>query len=139
MATTQQVQPITAQPQPIQLPALSLPAYQRLTEALVYDLRHVAGSEPRIRRGAGDLTSRRILSTAETGVYLFEAGDGRDYYQTTSFACSCPDAQQRKMRCRHAYSVTLYHAAVTEARFARLTSQYELTAKGSRVVTDGAA
>ena len=120
----------TTQPTPIALPALSLAHYQRLTDALVYDLRHVAGAEARIRRGAGDLTTRRTLATDELGVYLVESSVPGQYYRATTFRCTCPDALQRQVQCRHSYALPLLHAATDEARYRRLTARYELTSKG---------
>jgi len=115
---------------PITLPALSLAAYQQLTEALVYDLRHVAGAAARIRRGAGDLTTRRILTTDELGVYLVESSVPGQFYRATTFRCTCPDAMARQVQCRHSYALTLLHAATDEARYQRLTARYTLTSKG---------
>jgi hypothetical protein len=120
----------TTRPTPIVLPALSLAAYQQLTEALVYDLRHVLGAEARIRRGAGDLHTRRILATDEVGVYLIESSVSGQFYRATTFRCTCPDAMQREVQCRHSYALILLHAATDEARYQRLTARYTLTSKG---------
>jgi hypothetical protein len=120
----------TTQPTPITLPTLSLAAYAQLTEALVYDLRHVAGAEARVRRGAGDLHTRRILQDSELGVYLIESSVSGQYYRATTFRCTCPDALQRQVQCRHTYALTLLHAATDEARYQRLTARYQLTSQG---------
>lgn len=131
-------QDTTTAPQRIQLPPLPLAAYQRLTDALAYDLRHVAGAEARIRRGAGDLASRRILTTDELGVYLVESSTLGQFYRATTFRCTCPDAMARQVQCRHSYAILLYMASDNEARFARLTARYELTERGL-AATNGVA
>jgi hypothetical protein len=137
LAPSAPTQDTTTAPQRVQLPALSLAAYQRLTDALAYDLRHVTGAEARIRRGAGDLASRRLIPTDELGVYLVESSMPGQFYRTTTFRCTCPDALQREVQCRHSYALILLHAASDEARYQRLTARYTLTAQGLAALSKG--
>lgn len=53
-------------------------------------------------------------------------------YQTTTYTCTCPDAQQRARRCKHRYAVILYVAAEDERRYEALVASERvvLTPKG---------
>jgi hypothetical protein len=72
----------------------------------------------RIERGLAVAQLRRILPTATVGRYLVECGDVRGdagvplYYEATSLACCCPDAQHHPdRRCKHAWAVDILATA----------------------------
>jgi hypothetical protein len=76
------------------------------------------GERTRIERGLAVAQLRRILPTATVGRYLVECGDLRGgagvplYYEATSLACCCPDAQHHPdRRCKHSFAIEILATA----------------------------
>jgi hypothetical protein len=101
----------------VTLPDLSLPAFQatiRRVELAIPD------ATIRIRRGAQVLTTSHILATDQAGAYLVESSVPDLYYRATTVRCTCPDATQRRVVCKHSWALTILQSARIDARDAEL-------------------
>ncbi len=131
LETTPRPQDTTA-PAPVELPLLSRAGFARLVAIL--EGQH-PDELPRLRRGLDVLATKRIIETAETGVYLVESSYPGQFYRANTARCTCPDALGRQARCKHVWAVTILVAASVAARFEALTAvdasiPYELTSQG---------
>jgi hypothetical protein len=122
----------TSQPQDtaVTLPAVSAPALAEL----VAELQSVYPGDPRGERAVGVLLSGRLHDTATLGTYVVTCPRGA-YYVTRAFSCTCPDATQRQLTCKHQLAVQLLHAMSAASRRERLERDYSpipyvLTDKG---------
>ena len=110
--TTPQAQDTTASPTPVTLPALSLDGFQAL-------IRRVDAALPdagaRLQRAAQVLLTSRILETDTPGAYLVESSTPGLFYRCTTIRCTCPDAMQRRVVCKHSYAVLLLLGARADA------------------------
>ena len=115
MTATLQTQDTTATPTPVQLPPLGLDGFQAL-------IRRVEAAMPdaaaRIRRGAQVLLTARIFETDTPGTYLVESSTAGLFYRCTTIRCTCPDAINRRLTCKHSYAVLLLLGARADARAA---------------------
>jgi hypothetical protein len=115
LATTPQAQDTTANLTPVALPALGLDGFQALfrrVDAALPD----AGA--RLQRAAQVLLTARILEIDTAGTYLVESSTPDLYYRTTTVRCTCPDAMQRRVTCKHSYAILLLLGARADARAA---------------------
>jgi hypothetical protein len=104
----------------VELPDLSLSAFQatiRRVETAIPD------AAIRIRRGAHVLFTSRILETDQAGAYLVASSTPGLFYRATTVRCTCPDATQRRVVCKHSWALTILQSARIDARDAALGIQ----------------
>jgi hypothetical protein len=109
MATTLTAQDTTAAPVRVSLPELDFGIYRAI-------VRNMQAASPdqreRIGRGVNVLLTAEIRETAECGVYLVQTSTYSDlYYRTTVGRCTCPDALQRQIICKHSHAISILHTA----------------------------
>ena len=76
----------------------------------------------RITRGAAIVSEQRLLLHAD-GSATAQAAAGDAAYTVTSQACTCPDASQRGVRCKHRWARCLARQLVTMARHTAYASR----------------
>src|SRR4051812_27800646 len=108
------------------LPRVDAPELADLVQRMI-------GGEPtareRILRGVSVLLSGALADTDRLGVYTVQGYEDRTY-TTSSASCTCPDATNRAVTCKHQYAVRLLSAMSAAARFERCQTRYTLTRKG---------
>ncbi len=109
---------------------------------LVAELSALYCGDPRVERAVGVLFSGRLHETPECGSYYVSCSRGEGYH-VRAYGCTCPDASQRSLTCKHQLAVQLLHAASAAARRERLEARewvrYELTPKGEALFGGDAA
>jgi uncharacterized Zn finger protein len=97
------------------MPCLSGPSWDAMVSEIQEDNKPEALI---IERAATEVMLRRdILDTDECGKYLVQSSDNpREFYRTSTWECSCPDATHRQRRCKHMWAINLLHTATARAR-----------------------
>lgn len=114
-------------PTTVALPAISADELAGLVQQMIVGEPTAAA---RIQRGAGVLLAGALADTDTLGVYRVLGCDGR-IYRTSSGSCTCPDATNRGVTCKHQWSARLLSAASACARYNRWTqTHYTLTTQG---------
>ena len=119
MAVSLDQHPSTAR---VTLPRVYVGTLQQLTDLAVAQ---EPSAEKRIRRGAGMLASTPIYETDECGVFLVQSCEPGRFYRTTSSTCTCPDATNRNVRCKHSWALTMLIALCAESRYQILQAHFE--------------
>ncbi len=137
MATSLSVKDTTRAPAVVDFPLLTRDGFARLVAIL-------EGQHPdelaRLRRGLAVLASKRIIEEADGCTYLVESSVPDQFYRANTARCTCPDALQREVRCKHQWALTILVAATVAARYERLAHPdgepipYELTDAGALAI-----
>lgn len=109
----------TTLPRQVTTPAIDSASIGLIREHMAVLTSLYPDSADRIRRGAQTLATARIRREPPGGPWLVESGShpGTFHRVVRGLSCSCPDAINRELVCRHQWAISLLVASQDAERF----------------------